>query len=179
MPNDHRGPSATGNPRYLCRFLDTNGDGTGTKNSAVDHSSAQGIYYLQPPTGEIYHITRLLITIRDTNKLVEGKYGDTLDNTAGDGIQVRVQDDSGTIIDLTDGVTVKQNEDWEIFAHDATVDATTNGKKTGNARWTFAKGGTNLRLDGNKNQRLEMVLDDNFSTLVAHYACAQGYIERT
>jgi hypothetical protein len=177
--NDHRAGSILHhNPRYFSRFLDTNGDGTGTKNSAVDHSSSEGIYYIQPGTGEIYNLYRMIITIRDAAKLVEGKYGNSLDNTAGNGIQVRVQDDDGTIIDLTDGVTIKQNEDWSMFCHDTTVDSSVAGKKTGTARWTFTRGGTFIALDGNKNERLEVVLNDNFSSLTYHYACAQGHIER-
>jgi hypothetical protein len=44
-------------------------------------------------------------------------------------------------------------------------------------RWTFAKSGAQLRLNGNNNERLEVVLDDDLDGLIEHYFMVQGVYE--
>ena len=45
------------------------------------------------------------------------------------------------------------------------------------ARWTFSKAGRPIRLVGDNNERLEVVLNDDFTGLVHQYFVVQGYIE--
>ena len=51
----------------LFRYLDTVGDGSGEKNANGDYSIAEEIFFLQPPPGRVYRITRLIVSIMDTS----------------------------------------------------------------------------------------------------------------
>ena len=46
-------------------------------------------------------------------------------------------------------------------------------------RWTFAKSGAPIRLDGAKNARLEVLLNDDLTGLVDHHFVVQGYEQGT
>jgi hypothetical protein len=90
---------------------------------------------------------------------------------------MRVQDDVEEICSLTDGVPVKKNTHWSRLCYDAQPSNYGAGAETLNVRWTFEKAGYPLRLQGNNNERLEVVLNDDFSGLAGHYFLVEGYIE--
>jgi hypothetical protein len=151
------------------RFLDTNGDGTGTKSAIGDYSSGAEIFYIQPPAGTVYRIARMIVYIEDDAVFNSDGYAAIAAPGLSTGIQVRVQDDSGTLNDMTDGLPVKQNMQWKRFCYDIKVSefgAPPAGNESMAVRWTFNKAGPYIRLNGNKNERLEVVLNDNLSTLV-------------
>jgi hypothetical protein len=188
----------------LSRFLDTNGDGTGTKNANGDYSDPADIFYLQPAAGKVIRLNRMIIHYEDTQGMTATEYGnlgaaltngivvriqddsgtisDLTDGVPTNGIVVRIQDDSGTISDLTDGVPVKTNADWSRFCYDAQLSVwVSSGAPTNDVaqvRWTFGKSGTMIRLDGDANERLEVVLSDSFTGLIDQYFMVQGYTER-
>lgn len=167
--NGGGGPSSSGYgpvPTALYRYLDTNGDGTGTQNANGDYSGASSeIFYIQPGPSEIIRLERMLV-------LVGGRkndfYTDSYGGIAGgltNGITVRVQNDSGTVLELTNGIPVKTNADWGGLCFDAEVYPSSNGNVDSylRVRWTFARSGYPLRLNGANNERLEIVLNDDFS----------------
>ena len=60
----------------LFRYLDTDGDGTGTKDASVDYSgSPETELFIAPPSGKIYTINQMLISIVDTGAFDAGDYG--------------------------------------------------------------------------------------------------------
>jgi len=155
------------------RFLDANGDGTGNKNFNGDYSGAQEIAYIQPPTNRIYNIARMLVSIVDTSGFSAVDYG----NIAGgltNGIQVRVQDDSGTIVDLVDSEPIVSNAGWGAFCYDADLKTWSTGNEFLLVRWTFSKSGVPIKLDGSKNARLEVLMDDDLRSLIDHKFLIQG-----
>ena len=171
-------PLVTGSQKvHLARFLDTAGDGSGGKNATADFSAASAIFSIQPSAGVSYRITRLLIAIGDGNGFNASGYGAGAALVTG--IQVRVQDDSGTIVDLTDGVLVKSNEGWGHHCFDVSWKefGVTPANEIVNVRWTFAKSGQQLRLVGSNNERLEVVLKDDLTGLISHHFKVNGYIE--
>lgn len=166
---------ATGADRnILTRFLDTDGDGGGTKNANSNYSGAAEIFYIQPGAGEIYEINRLIVTITDTNGMQYEEYGN-LGAALTNGITVRVQNDSGTLFDLTDGVPVKTNALWGAHCFDVEIKDAGTGIDYCEARWSFIKSGVPIYLDGDDNQRLEVVLNDDLSGLLSHYYKVDGY----
>jgi hypothetical protein len=179
-----KSPSQDGGQNLiLTRFLDTNGDGTGTKNANADYSGTGGdIFYIQPPAGTVYRLYRMIVHYEDTQGMTATEYGN-LGSALGVGIIVRVQDGSGTISNLTDGIPITTNADWSRFCYDAQLSVwVSSGAPTNDVaqvRWTFAKAGTTIRLDGDQSERLEVVLNDNFAGLIDHYFHVQGYIEAT
>lgn len=158
------------------RYADTNGDGSGTKNANGDYSGTADIFYIQPPAGTVFRAHRMLVSLEDTSAMTAEEYGN-LGAALTNGIQARVQNDSGTIADLTDGVPVKTNAHWARVCYDADVKTWSNGDELLAARWTFAKSGAAIVLDGTLNQRLEILLNDDFRGLISQYFLIQGNIE--
>lgn len=170
--------------KLITRYLDTNGDGTGTKNAIADYSGAQEIFYIQPPAGDIYRIAKLLILVSGKKSSFDTDvYGSVPALT--NGIGMRIQDDSGTIVDLTDGLTVKRNGQWGRLTHKTELYEGSHGSSNSYFRveCTFAKFGQFMRLVGNNNERLEITVNDDFTdssssdALVDHIFCVHGYEE--
>jgi len=161
----------------LSRFLDTAGDGSGGKNATADFSAVTAIFSIQPSAGAVYRITRLLVSIGDGNGFNASGYGAGIALVTG--IQVRVQNDSGTLVDLTDGVLVKSNSGWGEHCYDVGWNEFGVGAQNEivNVRWTFAKSGQQLRLIGSNNERLEVVLKDDLTGLISHHFKVNGYAE--
>jgi len=160
------------------RYLSTDGTTNGTKNAIGDYSdtgSGLTIFSIQPPDGVVYRCSRIMPFIEDAGSFDSGKYGNSVVLT--NGIEVRVQDDSGTIIDMTDGVPIKTNPHWKRLCYDVDPSAYGTGNEAVGVRWTFTKAGQYIRLDGSNNERLEVLLHDAFDDLVGHYFQVQGYIE--
>ena len=169
--------SSTGTQRtILSRYLDTNGDGSGTKNANGNYSGGQEIFYIQPPAGSVFRITRMLVAIEDTTGALWQDYGNITSGITN-GVAVRVQDDSGTLVDLTDAEPVKSNVDGGSHCYDAELKTAGAGNDFVQARWTFANSGQMIRLVGDDNGRLEVTLDDNLTGLIGHYFKINGYIE--
>lgn len=171
----HASSSTGAQKRRLDRYLDTNGDGTGTKNAVGDYSSATEIFYIQPPAGVVYRVARMLVFVQDVGTFDSGSYGNGI--TLASGIEIRVADDIETISDMTDGNPVKVNPHWARLCYDTAHSSYGSGNESLAARWTFTKAGPYIRLDGDNNERLEVVLNDNFSGLVDQAFLVQGYIE--
>jgi len=83
--NGGGGPSSGGYgpvPTPVYRYLDTNGDGTGTQNANGDYSGASEIFYIQPGPSEIIRLERMLILVggrkNDTQTLMVGSLVDLL-----------------------------------------------------------------------------------------------------
>jgi len=156
------------------QYLSTNGDGTGEMEATGDYSSTQEIFYIQPASTDIYYIRRMLVFYEDNLSFDSGAYGNSISITGSDGIQVRVQNDSGTISDLTAGQLIQINPHWKRQCYDTDVSSYGSGDESLGARWTFEKAGSDIRLDGSDNQRLEVVLDGNFSGLEDQAFLVQG-----
>jgi len=169
---------ATGSQRTLIsRFLDTSGDGAGGKNATADYSAASAIFSIQPSAGVSYQITRMMIAIGDGTNFNTSGYGAAA--ALSTGIQVRIQNDSGTLVDLTDGRFVKSNAGWGEHCYDVSHHefGVGNANEVVLVRWTFAKSGQRVRLVGSNNERLEVVFKDDLTGLINHNFKVNGYIE--
>jgi hypothetical protein len=164
-----------GSNTIISAFADTNGDGTGTKNAIGNYSGAQEIFYVQPPVGTVYRVHRMLISLEDTAGMQAQEYGN-LGAALTNGVQIRVQGDTGTLTDLTDGVPVKTNAHWGRMCYDVDVKSWGSGNELLCVRWTFAKSGAAIVLDGSRHERIEILLDDSFAGLLSQYFLIQGNI---
>ena len=159
----------------ISRYLDTVGDGSGVKNGAVDHSGAAVEYKIAPPSGHVYQIARLIVSIEDNAAFDSGGYGGITPTAAlTNGISVLKKDDDETMVDLTDGIPVKTNAGWATLCHDFIEHGFGSGNVIGTARWTFAQSGEPVTLDGRLHEYLCVVLNDDLSDLVAHRFLVQG-----
>lgn len=157
----------------LYRHLDTNGDGSGDVNANGDYSAVAKRFYIQPPAGERFDIYRVVGMIEDTQGFRAENYGhlpDPLEN----GIIIRVQDDDGTKVDITDGRPIKRNADWGSRCYDVDLKTWGVGNEYLVFRWTFERCGSPEFLNGDLNERLEMVFNDDLRGLVEHHFVAEG-----
>ena len=160
-------------PSPIFRYLDTNGDGSGTKDSAGNYAAGAEIFYIQP-TGRI-RIYRMIIRIEDASGFDAGGYGSITPTAAlTNGIIIRLQNDAGTLVDLTNGLPIKTNSQWANLCYDATLLSFGTGNDSLVIRWTFSRSGEPFYLDGGKNERLEVVINDDLSTVAAQYFMVQG-----
>lgn len=166
---------ADGTPRLMfSRYADTDGDGSGTKNANGDYSGGEEIFYIQPPADESFYVSRLIVSIEDASGFSAAEYGN-LAAALSTGVEVRVQDDAGTIIDLTDALPVKTNAGWGALCYDVDLKTWGQGNELLVVRWTFSKSGQFIKLNGDDGERLEIVLNDDLDGLVGHRFLLQGY----
>jgi len=147
------------------RFLDTNGDGTGTKNANGSTYTATGTaFYIEPPAGNVYDITRLIVTVEDTAVSDATLYGAVL---ITNGITIRRVSGSD-ILTYTDGVTITTNTHWSRFCEVKTVTTQLQA---------ICEFGGLIQLNGDRDERLEVRVRDDLSGLTGHYFMVQGYRE--
>ena len=157
----------------IYQYLDTVGDGSGSDNANGDYSLAEEIFFIQPPSNDKYEIARLIITIEDSAGMQAEEYGN-LGAELTTGVQLRIQDDSGTISDITNGIKIKDNAHWGSLCFDVDVKTWGAGKEVFLARLTFKASGQPIILNGENNERLEVVLNDNLTGLIGHHFQVQG-----
>lgn len=160
----------------LYRFLDTDGDGGGTKNATGNYSGAAQTFSLAPPLGTVYRVARLIISLEDTQTMAAEEYGN-LGSALTNGITIRIHNGTSTVLDITDGVPIKTNAHWGAKCYDVDVKTWGNGQELLCARWTFTQAGQYLRIDGTQSEELQVVLNDDFTGLITQYFFAQGYTE--
>ena len=162
----------------LARYLDTTGDGTGTKNGNLDGSSVQKILRLAPASGDIYRIARIVISVGDSNGCAAADFGNITGGITN-GIQIRVHNGVSTVVDLTDGVPIKTNSQWAALMYDSDMKTWGTSDELLACRWTFTKFGQYMRLDGTAGEELQILIDDDLTALDSFYINAQGYEEGT
>lgn len=164
--DDYKSPS-----NGLFRFLDTNGNGTGTKNAIGIYGSPVEEFYIQPQGGESLIINRMIVLIGDATAPAAGGYGGM--SALTDGISVQVREGANLVLDLTDGLPIKTNLAWGHHCYDVEPSSYGSGINFVRVRWTFGASGKPLCLRG--TQRLCVRLSDDFSGLTEHYFMVQGF----
>ena len=157
----------------LYRYLDTNGDGTGTKSAVGDYSGTADDFYIQPPANTLYVLERMIIHIHDSSAFSAEKYGALAALTNGILVKVKQVSPAVDLVDLTDGIPVKSNAVWGQVCFDADLADYGQGDVYLNIRWTFAKAGQPIVI--NENQQLAVTLNDDLTGLVDHHFMVQGY----
>ena len=162
--------------RYVYRFLDTVGDGSGTKGMTGDFSSTPQFFRVNSPAQGFYGIIRILVQVRSSGMTKGETYGDLPELT--NGITVAIYDkDDNIVLDLTDGQPIKSNADWARQSYDGAMMDFGAGAPSGDqffkVRWTFGEGGQPLFIS--KELSLRFLLNDDFTGLIEHSAQAQGF----
>ena len=156
------------------RVLDTNGDGTGSVDAAQDFSITQGVFYIQPPWGSIYQITELIVLIADDRVDREDRYGDIAGGVTN-GVGVFALGDSGSVL-LNQQLQPKTNLDWLDYGTPIWNPFTPppGYGRVLQVRSSLDSRGGDVRLEGVANERIEVRLDDDFSTLNEHRFSVKG-----
>lgn len=160
----------------LYRYLDTVGDGSGNKNFNGNYSVAEEEAILAPAANEIFRVTRMIISLQDTSGMSAVDYGNKTNGLIS-GLQLRKDDGSIVLADITDGVPIKSNAQWGSLCYDSTVKTWSQGDEVLLVRFTFDKAGQPIILHGANNNRLVATLNDDFSGFVFQRFNAQGTVE--
>jgi hypothetical protein len=153
------------------RFLDSNGDGTGTKSFIGDYTTPDEAY-IQPPATKVFAITRMIVHIEDSGAVTADSYGAL--STLTNGITVEVHDTGGLKYSLTNGDPIHSGAEWSQYCHDVELKTWGAGNSFITARWTFETAGIPILLSGDTSDRLVVTLADNFTGLVDHKFQVQG-----
>ena len=148
-----------------------NGDGTGNENAnGVYTPGAPGVFYVQPPTDKYYDLFEFEFTFVTASAFEASGYGTGAQLT--NGIKLTLEDDSGVIHDLLDGV-ITTNAGWGVVIDiDTLLDPGPNpGVLTGKALFV-ARFGKPIRIFGSKNQRIVMTYQDDMSIRVTDQVSA-------
>lgn len=159
--------------RTIYQLLDTVGDGTGAVD--MNHTAARD-YYIRPKQNEKYVLRRLNLWEVDADFSNASVYGATGGAALTNGIKITVENNSGVIKDYTP-VSIKTTFEWALLAG---VDSSTLGSAGADphlVRWTFARGGGDITLDGSKGEFLKVSMGDAMNFLTQCRMQVQGYIK--
>ncbi len=176
----YSGRSAAGNaseflvgpyPNYLNRHLDLTGDGTGASNITGNYAVSTK-YWIRPPSGSVYYLTRMIVHVEDAGSFDSGFYGNNITLTNGITMLVKT---NGVTNDILDGDAIMTNGDWSHMCHDVSVHDFGQGNNHLTVRWSFFKGHTLIRLEGDKGEYFKVFFQDDFSGLIDHHMMLQGF----
>lgn len=144
----------------------------GKWNMNVNGSTTPIIYVIQPPAGVSWDINRIIIGITDDSPMDDGKFGGITALT--NGVVFRVKD--GYYKNL---FVVNDNSGWRERSFDITyADKAPAGLYGFGCRKTFngqEKSGVTIRLNGDTNDQLQVIIQDNLSALTKFAVVAQGH----
>jgi len=160
-----------GDPNHaeLARYLDTVGDGSGSKNMHV----AAATYRLSPPSGLIYVIDEIRIVGWDDTVAAGVSFMGLVALTLGCKLEIRSKpSDSDEIVieDLTNGVTIKTNGDL------ACLGETILFNQGAESLVQCSIKGTPYRLEGNKGESLVFQTQDSLANITGLHVMARGRI---
>jgi hypothetical protein len=158
----------------LIRFLDTNGNGTGTKEVLGNYAVTATNFYIQPPAGSIYILTQFYIQLSDAGAFGQSVYG-SLATALTNGLLIRAYRGTVVALDLTDGIPVKYNDQFYHLSSDTQVISWSGGLNTLTSSFDYRTFNTPLVLDGNYNDKLQVTLNDDFTLLVDQTFMVRGY----
>lgn len=150
----------------LFRYLDTVGNGSGTKNATGDYSGAAERFLIAPALDEIFLVEHLILVLEAEATLDNSSFGRFV-LPLTNGIFFRVRDLNDTVVtDLTDGVPVKTTFDFAKYGIDARYHAFGEANDQWVVKWDLVDSGQPLILDGRADYRhnLNMELNDDFSS---------------
>jgi|FLOH01.1.fsa_nt_gi hypothetical protein len=130
-------------------------------------------FYIAPPAGETWYISRWMMQLIDGKgfEITEfGSSGSALTN----GLDALFESD-GVQTSLLE-LTIKSNSDISAVTYDTRLDSYGNSSDALHASWSLYKTGQMLRLRGSLNEKLVIKIQDNLTSLERLHIHAQGYI---
>lgn len=147
----------------LRRFLDTNGNGTGTKNATGNYSAAPTPFYIQPNADQRFAIYELLVQNSDAGQYGQSVYA-AFATALTNGLLMRVKQSGSVVFDLLDGVPIKTNDHFVHVSHDYTLVTWQGSLNSMSLLIQFAR--NSLVLNGRTQDQLEIVCQDDFTGLI-------------
>lgn len=157
----------------LFRYMDTNGDGTGSRDANVDGSVTPVLFKFVPPAGTVYRLEQLIIHIRcDRAGFSAETYGNLTALTNGMTINTRRQVDDSVVNCICGGYPIKTNAGWTAVCFDVRIDDFGVGDRFVTARWLSPNLGYPLFMTD--EYYLSAIVQDDLSSLTAHTFMVHG-----
>jgi hypothetical protein len=161
----------------LYRFLDTVGDGTGTKTANADYSVTAAKFRIKAPVNKHYVLYTMTVHIEDNAALTLLGYGASV-GPLSNGIDVYIADaNENDIFNLTDDVKIKSNPQWMRVAGLGVIHNYGGASEHLTLSWDFERSGSALVL--RPSQSLVVALNDDFSHLTGHTFFINGHLHDT
>jgi len=131
-------------------------------------------YKLAPMSGEVWHITRLLLSITHNTAGDLGLFGDLAALTNGVVLRVYVSGQFGTLTNWKTSADIKDD------MYDVDFDSRSSGGGTygTSGRGTFKNAGSIVRLDGTLGDYIEILVQDDITGLLSFQVKFQGHPEQ-
>ena len=144
-------------------------------NMAVSGTLASPeIFEIDPPSGTIWQITRVLSSITSTTAMDDAKFGGITALT--NGVSLRATTSAGRTVVFGNW---KSNYDMKLDMYDVEYsDKAPAGSNGLNGRWTFTKAEVVAELDGDASpvQKLEILIQDDLTGLATFLMRGQGRV---
>ena len=159
------------NASIIHQFLDENGDESGNTQFIGDYSVTPVTAYIQPPAGEVYVISHLIIAVADSQITADG-YGFL--SALSTGYDIVVSDSSDVeIVKLNGGLKLNSHLDLASRTFYTNYIDTGNGSDMMVHKLDWEEDGRPVILKD--QQKLKITLNDNFTGLVDHSFYVNGY----
>lgn len=152
------------------QLLDSVGNGSGTTEQATTADE----YMYKPGAGVVAILERLLIGIEDNAKFAAEKYSGIA--ALSTGITFTIKNSADAVIHTFNPLPIKKTWHYGMLAgsDELPSDYTTGNDRT-LVRWTFAKAGYPVILNGDEGEYLSCNVPDDLTTLVSQIMQVQGY----
>lgn len=162
----------------LVQHLSLNGLGTGTYDfGGADYEGIPTPAFIQPRQGEIFWLERCIPFIQDGGTWAAEKFGSitALDAGLGSALRFRLVDVDSNVHYLDGGVGVANNAEWGSLCFDVDLKSWGSGDSFLPSRWTHTKDhGAPIQLDGDRGERLEMVMASSFNGITSFRVLFKG-----
>jgi hypothetical protein len=131
-------------------------------------------FQIHAPTGTIWQMTRIMFTMVHVAAADDSKFGGIAALT--NGVSLRATTSAGRTVTFANW---KINRDMKLDMYDVTYSDKAGGGNNGtNGRWTFTKSEVVAELNGDASplQKLEVLVQDNLTTLVSFTMRGQGRV---
>ncbi len=162
--------------RRFARALDENGDGTGNKVATGDYSVTPASFRICPALNEVYRITGFHVFYQDSPGWKAEEYGAAPPLSVGVKVSITTAGDTVQGMDFSDGITFKSNGDWSRIFTSVEFVEMGGGDEFAAMHWLIEETGHELQLTGASEHCLTVLLNDDFSFLVAQIFTAEGYV---
>lgn len=146
----------------------------GTKDASENYSASPVSFRYTADPDRTDYLERLHVYYTDSGSFDSGGFGNNGGNPLTNGITVNAQID-GVLYTYTDDVPIRTNGLWNTLAGvDVRHENYGAGDEYISIRFTMAKAGQPVILDGSKGDYFEVLLNDDFSFLTSMYFKVQG-----
>lgn len=140
-----------------------------TIDASVDGSSTPQEFIFDPTASQVFAVFRLMIFGLGSSVVADNTYVNL--SVLTNGIGITLENTGGVVTDICDGLPIKDNNGWNALAYDSRQNVYSANPKSVNARYSFFKeaGGQPVLIDGAKGEKIVITVNDDLSTLSAHY----------